>query len=94
MGLSYPHTVHCAPDSIMISTVGDGNLQNQGVLIIYDFTVSIIPPTGNFLLLDTKTFEPKGKWPIDGESTKFGYDFWFQLRHNVQRGGNAFAGME
>lgn len=44
--------------------------------------------TGNFLQLDPKTFEPKGKWPIDGEGTKFGYDFWFQPRHNVRRGKN------
>lgn len=65
MGLSYPHTVHCGPESVMISTIGDANYNNEG----------------NFLLLDPATFEPKGKWSERG--TKFGYDFWFQPRHNV-----------
>jgi len=36
---------------------------------------------GGFLLLDGETFEPKGLW--SGELTPFGYDFWYQPRHDV-----------
>eukprot|EP01126_Amoeba_proteus_P064727 TRINITY_DN9093_c0_g1_i1.p1 TRINITY_DN9093_c0_g1~~TRINITY_DN9093_c0_g1_i1.p1 ORF type:complete len:471 (+),score=92.14 TRINITY_DN9093_c0_g1_i1:74-1414(+) len=36
---------------------------------------------GNFLLVDSEDFSIKGKWiPQD---TKFGYDFWYQPRHNI-----------
>eukprot|EP00210_Caulerpa_lentillifera_P003393 g3237.t1 len=36
---------------------------------------------GNFVLLDEK-FEIKGVWSSD-HSTPFGYDFWYQPRHNI-----------
>ncbi|GMH44391.1 hypothetical protein BSKO_12343 [Bryopsis sp. KO-2023] len=35
---------------------------------------------GNFVLLDEK-FDVKGTWTK--ENTKFGYDFWYQPRHNI-----------
>merc|ERR1719427_1507381 len=38
---------------------------------------------GGFFLLDSDTFEPIGKWEADGNNTPFGYDFWYQPRHNV-----------
>ena len=43
-------------------------------------------------MLDSRTFEPLGKWPVGqvggGEagkqtSTPFGYDFWYQPRQGV-----------
>lgn len=36
---------------------------------------------GGFLLLDGDTFDPKGLWSSDLLS--FGYDFWYQPRHNI-----------
>uniref|UniRef100_T1IVY0 Methanethiol oxidase n=1 Tax=Strigamia maritima TaxID=126957 RepID=T1IVY0_STRMM len=36
---------------------------------------------GSFVLLDGNTFEFKGNW--EKESVKFGYDFWYQPRHDV-----------
>lgn len=51
----------------MISTLGEAN----GT------------PSGNFLLLDGKTFEPKGTWPADEKTVPFNYDFWYQPRRNV-----------
>ncbi|KAI8519404.1 methanethiol oxidase-like isoform X2 [Branchiostoma floridae x Branchiostoma belcheri] len=67
-GLANPHTTHClGSGEIMISTIGD--------------------PSGNakggFVLLDGETFEVKGNWEVPGEETEFGYDFWYQPRHNV-----------
>lgn len=39
--------------------------------------------TGSFVLLDGDTFEVIGSWEKEGSSTPFGYDFWYQPRHNV-----------
>ncbi|KAI8519406.1 Methanethiol oxidase [Branchiostoma belcheri] len=67
-GLANTHNTHClGSGEIMISTIGD--------------------PSGNakggFVLLDGETFEVKGTWEAPGEETEFGYDFWYQPRHNV-----------
>uniref|UniRef100_A0A7N8Y0B1 Methanethiol oxidase n=1 Tax=Mastacembelus armatus TaxID=205130 RepID=A0A7N8Y0B1_9TELE len=67
-GLANPHTSHClGSGQIMISCLGD--------------------PTGNgkggFILLDGETFEVVGNWEHPGEAAPFGYDFWYQPRHNV-----------
>ena len=34
------------------------------------------------MLIDGETFKVKGKWEKEKE-TPFGYDFWYQPRHNV-----------
>lgn len=68
LNLSFPHTSHCLADgNIMISTLG----------------TSSGAPSGNFLLLDGKTFKPKGTWPADGKKVPFNYDFWYQPRRNI-----------
>lgn len=38
---------------------------------------------GGFVLLDGETFEVVGNWEHPGEAAPFGYDFWYQPRHNV-----------
>lgn len=38
---------------------------------------------GGFVLLDGETFELIGNWELPGEAAPFGYDFWYQPRHNV-----------
>jgi selenium-binding protein 1 len=35
------------------------------------------------VLIDARTFEPLRRWAADGQSTQFGYDFWYQPRQNV-----------
>lgn len=35
------------------------------------------------MLLDGETFEVIGNWEQPGEEAPFGYDFWYQPRHNV-----------
>ncbi|XP_078525149.1 methanethiol oxidase-like [Lissotriton helveticus] len=62
------HSTHClGSGEVMISSVGD--------------------PSGNakggFVLLDAETFEVKGAWEKEGHAAPFGYDFWYQPRHNV-----------
>jgi hypothetical protein len=39
------------------------------------------PTPGGFVLVDGKDYTVKGRW--EKQSTKFGYDFWYQPRHNV-----------
>ena len=39
---------------------------------------------GGFILLDGEDFSLKGNWERDGSRVPdFGYDFWYQPRHNV-----------
>ena len=40
------------------------------------------PLIGGFVALDGHSFEVKGNWE-GNNSTQFGYDFWYQVRHNV-----------
>ncbi|KAK7886196.1 hypothetical protein WMY93_025817 [Mugilogobius chulae] len=68
-GLANPHTSHClANGQIMISCMGDPSGGGKGQ---------------GFVLLDGETFEVTGNWEHPGEEAPFGYDFWYQPRHNV-----------
>jgi selenium-binding protein 1 len=65
-GYSRPHTVHCGPEGIYISTLGGaGPDGTQG-------------PPGIFVI-DCQSFEVLGKWEIDRGPQKLHYDFWWNL---------------
>ncbi|XP_068107567.1 methanethiol oxidase-like isoform X2 [Hyperolius riggenbachi] len=67
-GLAHLHTSHClGSGEIMISAMGDPSGNGKG----------------GFVLLDGETFEVKGNWEAEGHVAPFGYDFWYQPRHNV-----------
>ncbi|XP_003384485.1 PREDICTED: selenium-binding protein 1-like isoform X1 [Amphimedon queenslandica] len=67
-GLAIPHTSHClANGQVMISTMGDPEGKAKG----------------GFVLLDGESFEVAGNWEKSHSSVPFGYDFWYQPRHNV-----------
>ncbi|XP_065841568.1 methanethiol oxidase-like [Oscarella lobularis] len=67
-GLASLHTSHClANGNVMISAMGDPEGNGKG----------------GFILLDGKDFQVLGHWEKDGEEAPFGYDFWYQPRHNV-----------
>ena len=65
-GYSRPHTVHCGPDGIYVSTLGGGGP---------DGTVG---PPGIFIL-DCESFEILGRWEIDRGPQDLHYDFWWNL---------------
>lgn len=65
-GYSRPHTVHCGPDGIYISTLGGGGPDGTD------------GPPGIFIL-DCETFEVLGKWEVDRGSQRLHYDFWWNL---------------
>jgi selenium-binding protein 1 len=65
-GYSRPHTVHCGPEGIYISTLGGGGPDGtQG-------------PPGVFIM-DCESFEILGRWEIDRGPQKLHYDFWWNL---------------
>ena len=65
-GYSRPHTVHCGPEGVYISTLGgagpDGTEGPPGVFI-----------------MDCETFDILGRWEIDRGPQKLQYDFWWNL---------------
>jgi selenium-binding protein 1 len=66
-GYSRPHTVHCGPDGIYVSAIG--NAEGEA--------------PGGILVLDHDTFEPLGRWEIDRGPQKLAYDFWWHLGWDV-----------
>jgi methanethiol oxidase len=66
-GYSRPHTVHCGPDAIYVSALG--NAAGDG--------------PGGIFMLDCDTFEILGKWEADRGPQYLAYDFWWHLGHDV-----------
>jgi selenium-binding protein 1 len=65
-GYSRPHTVHCGPEGIYVSTLGGAGADGtQG-------------PPGVFLL-DCETFDILGRWEIERGPQRLHYDFWWNL---------------
>ncbi|MEJ2776328.1 selenium-binding family protein [Sulfolobaceae archaeon RB850M] len=66
-GYSRLHTVHCGPDGIYISALG--NEAGEG--------------PGGILVLDHFSFEVLGKWEVDRKDQYLAYDFWWNLPNEV-----------
>jgi len=65
-GYSRPHTIHCGPEGIYVSTLGGGGKDGTD------------GPPGIFLM-DCETFDVIGRWEIDRGSQEKHYDFWWNL---------------
>lgn len=66
-GYSRPHTVHCGPDALYMSALG--NREGDG--------------PGGVFLLDHEDYEPLGQWEVDRGPQFLAYDFWWHLGHDV-----------
>jgi selenium-binding protein 1 len=66
-GYSRPHTVHCGPDGIYLSALG--NPEGDG--------------PGGIFLLDHDDFSVKGAWEADRGPQELAYDFWWHLNHDT-----------
>jgi selenium-binding protein 1 len=66
-GYSRPHTVHCGPGGIFMSSLGGANDDGPG----------------GVALLDHDTFEVIGPWERDRGPQYFAYDVWWHLRHDT-----------
>ena len=62
-GYSRPHTVHCGPDGIYVSAIGNAAGDAPGGVFV----------------LDHDTFEPVGAWEIERGPQRLAYDFWWHL---------------
>jgi len=65
-GYSRPHTVHCGPEGIYVSTLGGAGKDGTD------------GPPGIFIM-DCETFEVLGRWEIDRGPQEKHYDFWWNL---------------
>nr|MBA3349698.1 selenium-binding protein [Actinomycetota bacterium] len=66
-GLSAPHTVHCMPGDNVVISMLGNAEGGRGA---------------GYLVLDATTFDIKGRWESNG-APEWGYDFWYQPRHNA-----------
>jgi selenium-binding protein 1 len=66
-GYSRLHTIHCGPDGIYVSALG--NPQGDG--------------PGGIFLMDHETFEVRGQWEVERGPQELAYDFWWHLGHDV-----------
>ena len=65
-GYSRPHTIHCGPEGIYVSTLGGGGPDGTD------------GPPGIFIM-DCETFDVIGRYEIDRGSQDKQYDFWWNL---------------
>ncbi len=66
-GYTRPHTVHCGPDAIYVSALG--NAAGDG--------------PGGIFMMDCDTFDIIGPWEEDRGPQYLAYDFWWHLMHDV-----------
>ncbi|HET6548861.1 MAG TPA: selenium-binding protein SBP56-related protein, partial [Solirubrobacter sp.] len=66
-GYSRPHTIHCGPDGIYVSALG--NPDGDG--------------PGGIFLLDHDDFSVKGAWESDRGPQELAYDFWWHLNYGT-----------
>ncbi|MGH2667949.1 MAG: selenium-binding protein SBP56-related protein, partial [bacterium] len=66
-GYSRPHTVHCGPEGIYMSALG--NAEGRG--------------PGGVFLMDHETFDVRGRWEVDRGPQNFGYDMAWHLGYDT-----------
>src|SRR6201993_155608 len=62
-GYASPHTIHCGPDGIFVSALG--NPDGGG--------------PGGIFVMDQESFDVLGKWELDRGPQELSYDFWWHL---------------
>ena len=67
-GYSRPHTVHCGPDGIYVTALG--NPDGDG--------------PGGIFVLDHDDFSVKGAWEVDRGPQELAYDFWWHLGYDTR----------
>jgi methanethiol oxidase len=66
-GYSRAHTVHCGPDGIYVTALG--NTQGEA--------------PGGVFLIDHETFDVRGQWEIDRGPQRLAYDAWWHLGYDT-----------
>jgi methanethiol oxidase len=66
-GYSRPHTIHCGPEGIYVSALGNAKGEAPG----------------GIFLIDHESFDVLGRWEIDRGPQELAYDFWWHLGHDT-----------
>ncbi len=66
-GYSRPHTIHCGPDGIYVSALGNPDGDTPGGVFV----------------IDHDTFAVKGRWELDRGPQRLAYDFWWHLGYDT-----------
>jgi selenium-binding protein 1 len=66
-GYTRPHTVHCGPEGIYVSALG--NAEGKG--------------PGGLFLMDPESFDIRGRWELDRGPQRLAYDAWWHLGHDT-----------
>src|ERR671917_180816 len=66
-GYSRPHTVHCGPEGLYVSTLGSPEGEGPGGVFI----------------MDHESFDPLGPWEVDRGPQYLSYDFWWHLGYDT-----------
>ena len=66
-GYSRPHTVHCGPDGIYVSALGDAKGDAPG----------------GVFLIDPETFDVLGRWEVERGPQRLAYDVWWHLGYDT-----------
>jgi selenium-binding protein 1 len=64
---SRPHTVHCGPDGIYVSALGDAKGDAPG----------------GVFLIDPESFDVLGRWEVERGPQRLAYDFWWHLGYDT-----------
>jgi len=66
-GYSRVHTIHCGPEGIYANAMGNA----EGDL------------PGGIFLLDSETFDVRGRWEVERGPQQLAYDFWWHLGYDT-----------
>jgi selenium-binding protein 1 len=66
-GYTRPHTVHCGPEGIYVTALGNAEGKAPGGIFI----------------MDPESFQPLGRWEIDRGPQVLAYDGWWHLGHDT-----------
>lgn len=66
-GYTRPHTVHCGPEGIYVTALGNENGDAPG----------------GIFLMDHETFDIRGQWEMDRGPQQLAYDAWWHLGHDT-----------
>ena len=66
-GYSRPHTVHCGPEGIYVTALG--NPAGDG--------------PGGIFIMDHESFDVMGRWELDRGPQEFAYDAWWHLGYDT-----------
>jgi selenium-binding protein 1 len=66
-GYSRPHTVHCGPEGIYVSALGNPDGEAPGGIFV----------------VDHDSFEVRGRWELDRGPQQLAYDFWWHLGYDT-----------